>query len=134
MKVNILCDAHWESRLDKVVGGLTLSGYRTLFEARDYGVGLRTVVVVLMCRNPALGFLPRIRHIRKKATLYADVMFDLDAMRVMTDEERWDAVCTRLSQELPSIIAALEVSGFAKDEFIADFQGWLTGLRRDGTA
>src|SRR5205807_1477689 len=54
------------------------------FAPRDYGTGLHGVVVVLMCRNPALNFKRRIRFVRKDKELYMDVMLDLKQMSQAT--------------------------------------------------
>lgn len=45
MRLNILSDANWESRVDRVLDALSDFNYRSYFQERDYSTGLIGVVV-----------------------------------------------------------------------------------------
>jgi hypothetical protein len=128
MKLKILSDAHWESGLEKVSKRLSSTGYRTAFESKDYGSGLKGVVVILMCRDPVLHFKQRIRFAKKENTLYLDVMLDLEVMRAATDKARMRIVCIRLADEVPEIVQRYSFQNFDEEQFISDFKSWLNQL------
>ena len=67
MRLNLLCDAHWESRVDRGLNELSSTGYRSFFEARDYGKGLSGITVVFMCREPRLNFKQRVRRKKRRS-------------------------------------------------------------------
>jgi hypothetical protein len=128
MKLNILCDANWESRLDSVLKDLSATDYRNLFNARNYGQGLIEVVVVLMCRNPRLNFKQRIRFAKKKMALSLDIMLDLDQMQKADDNTRRRIVIDRLTDELPVVLRKYSIPDFDETRFIDDLRSWLNGI------
>ena len=95
MRFSLLCDAHQDAGLDKVLFRFSDLGLKRYFEERNYGDTLAGVTVVLMCRNPALNLKQRIRHAKKEKKLYMDIMFDLDQFRQLKNlltqslEEEW---------------------------------------------
>jgi hypothetical protein len=125
MRLNILCDVHWESRVDRTLRDLSSSGYRGLFDSRDYGQGLSGIAVVLMCRNPSLKFKRRVRFVRKEKTLHMDIMLDFDQMRKADDPLRTQMVADRLADEVPSVLRKYSFPDFDEARFVEDLKGWL---------
>ncbi|MCY2928379.1 MAG: hypothetical protein NTV86_02585 [Planctomycetota bacterium] len=129
MELDILCDVHWESGIDKVVGDFSSPNCRRMFESQDYGTGLGGIVIVLMCRNPSLAFKQRIRFVRRERRLYMDIMFDLDAFRQMGADERRRDVARQLADEVPAILRKYSIVGFDRERFVADWRGWLSRVK-----
>src|ERR1051325_5407493 len=86
MKVNVLGDYHWESRIDRVLKDLAASGYRGLFEERDYGSGLTSLIVVVICQNPELDLKKRVVYTEADHTLSLDIMLGLTEMKSVSPE------------------------------------------------
>jgi hypothetical protein len=128
MRLNILCDAHWESRADRVLHALSATGYRSLFAARDYGQGLAGITVVLMCRDPSLKFKQRVRLVKKERKLYLDIMLDFDRMREADDGTRRGIVVERLASEIPAILSKYSIADFDEQRFVGDLRQWLEGI------
>ena len=126
MRISIVCDAHWEARLDRVLSAFSSSGYKSMFASRYYGNGLHGVSIVLMCREPSLTFKQRIRFARKEKRLYMDIMLDLDAFRQMGDDERRQNVVDRLGDEVPAILRKYSIADFDCGRFVSDFRCWLS--------
>ncbi|MDB4904018.1 MAG: hypothetical protein JWQ63_3299 [Mucilaginibacter sp.] len=78
MRVFITCDANWEAKIDKVLNILSETGYKAVFERRDYGTTIDGIGIVLMCRDPSLKFKQRIRYSRKDRTIYMDIMLNFN--------------------------------------------------------
>jgi hypothetical protein len=125
MRFNLLSDAHWESRVDKVLNELSATGYRQFFEARDYGSGLCGITVVFMCREPSLNFKRRIRFSANEKKFYIDIMLDLNQMRGANNEERKRIVADRLIDELPLALQEKRISDFDQRRFVDDLNTWL---------
>ena len=125
MRLNILCDAHWESQLDKVVGRMSATRYRERFDAIDYGEGLGAITVILMCRRPELRFKRRIRFVTAERKLYIDVMFELSAMRHLDDDTRLRVVAGRLAEEIPIVLRESSIAGWEIERFESDLRAWL---------
>ena len=131
MKVVILGDFDWESRLDHVLYELSDLEFSDYFSNQDYGGDLVKLVVGLICQDSELNLRPRIRLAKKEKTLYMDVMLDLYEMRTATQEMRKRIVATRLSNEVPSILSKYKLVGFDTARFIVDLAqsiariGWL---------
>ena len=128
MKLNILSDTDWESRIDRVLDELSSTGYRGLFEARDYGKGMVGIIVVFMCRETSLNFKQRIRFVKKERTLYLDIMLDLDEMRKIDHNARKRIVVERLSNEIPLILSKRSIPDFDEAQFVSDLKTWLKDI------
>jgi hypothetical protein len=125
MHFGITCDANQESGVGEVVG--ELSGQtRKHFVPRDYGSGLLSLGVVLMCRDPALNFKPRIRFSKKDQTLYMDVMLHLPEMIPLSHQERRGVVIQKLKQEIPEILNKYDVDNCDRVRFESDLHAWFT--------
>jgi hypothetical protein len=132
MRMNLLCDAHWESKVDKVLSDLSTAGYRDLFQARDYGPGLKGITVVFMCREPSLNFKQRIRFEKSEKKLYVDIMLDLNEMRASQPDDRMKTIINKLGEEIPSILRKRSIAGFDEPRFVEDLRNWIQTLNPVG--
>lgn len=128
MKLNLLSDTDWESRIDKVLDELSATGYRRLFESHNYGAGLAGIIVVFMCRDSSLHFKRRIRFVKREKMLYIDIMLNLDQMRQIEHLERKKIVARQLADELPTILRKYSIPNFEKVRFIEDLRNWLKDI------
>ena len=128
MKLNILGDTHWESKVDQIIDALTDLDYRSYFEELDYGSGLHKVAVFLMCQNPELNLKQRIRLSKKEKILYMDVMLDLPTMKSVDMPTRKRIVAEKLIKEIPSIISKYKLPDFDTPKFIADLHAWIHSI------
>ena len=126
MRFNILSDAEWESKIRDGLKAISTSGYQRVFEERDYGTGLRGVIVVLMCRDPKLNFKQRIRFTKKEKKLYMDIMLDLNLMQHSEPAVRKKIVIQRLADEVPAILHKYAFPDFDEPRFVADLKEWLS--------
>lgn len=124
MRFSLLCDAHQDAGLDKVIFRFTDLGLRRYFEERNYGETLAGITIVLMCRNPALKFKQRIRHSKKERKLYMDIMLDLDQLRQMTQQQREQTVAASMLAELPPVLKKYKFDNFDLNAFETDFRNW----------
>jgi hypothetical protein len=123
MRLNLLGDIDWESKVDQVLASLSDSDYRSYFQERDYGAGLVGVTVVLMCQDPALNLKRRIRLSKKEKKLYMDIMLDLAEMKAAADlATRRRIVFERLLKEVPEVVSKYSISDFDAVRFIDDFR------------
>ncbi len=128
MKLNILGDTHWESKVDQLIDALTELDYRSYFEEFDYGSGLNKIAVFLMCQNPELNLKQRIRLSKKEKTLYMDIMLDLPTMKSVDMSNRKRIVAEKLIQEIPAIVSKYKLPDFDTPRFIADLQAWIHSI------
>jgi hypothetical protein len=129
MRFNLLSDADWDSKIDKVLSVLSTSGYRRFFEDKEYGDSIDGITVVFMCRNPEINFKRRIRYSKKEKKVYLDIMLDLNQFRQIGQEERQKIVAYRLLSEVPPIIAKYKFNDFNLLSFTNDLKEWLQGIK-----
>lgn len=122
MRLNILCDADWESKVDKVLDTLSDSGYRRFFEEQNYGKELEGVTIVLMCQSPLLNLKQRIRHSKKEKKLYIDIMLDLPKFKEIQQIERENIVIDKIIKEIPPIISKYKFLDFDLPKFEKDLR------------
>jgi hypothetical protein len=127
MRFNILSDADWEARIDKVLDELSDLGYRQHFEQKNYGSGMYGVTVVFMCLDKELGLKKRIKLVKSEKKLYMDIMLDLSTLKSATPEARKREVAQRLYDEVPEVLAKYKIPDFNRDAFVADFRAWIDG-------
>jgi hypothetical protein len=130
MRLNIIGDIHWESRVEQTMHELSDLGYREHFVEREYGPGLFGITVCLMCQEPELGLKRRIRLSRKESKLYLDIMLDLDAMKGARPEERLREVGGRLAAEILSVLSRYTINDFDRNRFVRDLRAWLASAIR----
>ncbi len=128
LRLNILADVHWESKIDRVLNELSSFGYRQTFESKDYGAGLKGITVLFICQDVALNLKRRIRLSKKEMKLYMDIMLDLEAMKSASPEERKREVAQRLFNEVPEILGGYKIVDFNRDAFVADLRMWIDGI------
>ena len=119
MKINVLTDSNWEAKLDYAIRPLQI---REEFEVRDYGAALRTLVIVLNCRDPQLEQRQRIRLSRREAKLSMDIMLPLDVMARSTHAERRTLIANRLCDEVARVLGKYRLKSFDAEGFLIDFK------------
>ncbi|WP_316810331.1 hypothetical protein [Pedobacter heparinus] len=122
MKLNILCDADWEAKIDAVLFALNNLGYRRFFNEKNYGCSVEGIIIVLMCQEPALNLKQRIRHSKKEKSIYLDIMLDLLLFKQIDQEERNRIVAGKIIKEVPSIIEKYKLQDFDVIEFTTDLK------------
>jgi hypothetical protein len=123
MKFGITYDANSEAGLDEVIFGLNDS-FESYFGDRFYddsGIGL---FLVLMCRDPIWNFKQRIRFVKKRNTLYIDIMLDLDVMSRANIVTRKRIVGEKILSDLPQIVAKYKFKDFDLPRFTSDLREW----------
>ena len=98
---------------------------RQHFLRREYGDGLHGLVVVLVCRDPALHFKQRVRFSKNDRTLYLDVMLDLPEMKQAGPLERKSVAARRLVEEVSAALQKRKINGFDQERFLEDLRYWL---------
>jgi hypothetical protein len=119
LKVSVLSDANWESKLDHAMRPLELRSY---FEGRDYGSGLSGIVVVLMCRDPGLPFEQRIQMVQATGCLYVDVMLPLPAFASATHAMRRQLLADALVDEVLGVLERKKPKRFDAPRFTGDLR------------
>ena len=122
MRINILCDADWEAKIDKVLDNFSNLGYRRFFEERSYGSSLEGVTIVLMCQNPKLNLKQRIKHSIKEKKIYLDIMLDLLQMKSIDQQQRNKIVADKIINEVSPIIAKYKFNDFDLVKFKEDLK------------
>lgn len=125
MKISLLGDVDWESRVDQVLDSLSDCGYRPYFEERDYGTGLAKLAVLLVCQSPNLNLKPRIRFSKTEKTIYMDILLDLHSLRAADMAARKHIVAERLVTDIPKILTKYKITNFDMTRFINDFRTWV---------
>lgn len=123
MFIRVTSDANTESGVGEIVDQISGPLERAFVE-KQYGPGLAGVVVVLMCRDPELAFVPRRRFLRKERKLYLDVMLNLVDMRHASSEFRKASVVNALLREVPAVVGHFKIESFDLSAFMNDLEGW----------
>lgn len=117
-----------DSNVETGVGEATLSmaskDFYKFIEKQDYGISLKGVCVVFMCRDPERNFKQRIKNSKKDQTLYFDIMLDYNQFVVMGNEERVSEMCKKLLEEMPPIVKKFKFPDFNLDKFMANLTSW----------
>ncbi|ATQ78264.1 hypothetical protein CR152_29965 [Massilia violaceinigra] len=130
MRLNIVSDANWESRVDLVLNWLSSTSYRQFFSDQDYGDGLCGVSVVLICRDPILKFKRRIRLSKKEKKLYMDIMLPLEGFVNAEAVSRKTMVIDSLLVEVPKIVGEYSIPAFSAERFLVDFAEVFSNLKQ----
>lgn len=126
MRLNILSDHDWESRVDRVLHRISDLGYHEFFSERDYGDEVFGISIVLVCRDPDLNFKKRVRFVKKEKKLYTDVMLSLAEMVAADMAGRARIVIDQLLHEIPETVKKYNFKQFDGDSFINDFRSWFS--------
>ena len=119
MKVNVLGDFWWESKLDHVLRVLNLRHY---FQDRNYGSDVNGVVIDLICNDPKLNQKQRIRFTKNNKTLYMDIMLKLNDFIEATHQKRRELVAENILKEVPKVLKKYNFKDFEYDKFISDLE------------
>jgi hypothetical protein len=122
MRLNILGDFDWESRVDHVLNFLNDLDYRSFFQDKSYGDGLLGVSIVVVCQDSSLNLKQRIRFAKKEKKLYVDVLIDLLEMKTATPEGRVSIIAKSLVENIPKVIIKYNFDAFDSVQFIKDFE------------
>lgn len=129
MRFNILSDADWDSKIDKVLDTFSNFGYRRLFEEKKYGDSLYGITVVFMCRNTEYNFKQRIKYSKKEKKIYLDIMLDLNQFKQIEQREKERIVAQKLISEIPPIISKYKFTDFDLPSFEADLKKLLIKIK-----
>ncbi|HRE56822.1 MAG TPA: hypothetical protein PLW09_03290 [Candidatus Kapabacteria bacterium] len=129
MRFNILSDADWDSKIDKVLDTFSDFGYRRLFEEKNYGDSLYGITVVFMCRNTEYNFKQRIKYSKKEKKIYLDIMLDLNQFKQIEQREKERIVAQKLISEIPPIISKYKFTNFDLPSFEADLKKMLIKIK-----
>jgi hypothetical protein len=129
MRFNILSDADWDSKIDKVLDTFSDFGYRRLFEEKNYGDSLYGITVVFMCRNTEYNFKQRIKYSKKEKKIYLDIMLDLNQFKQIEQREKERIVAQKLISEIPPIISKYKFTDFDLPSFEADLKKLLIKIK-----
>lgn len=117
MRVSLSADINWESKVDHAIRVVDLKSH---FEERDYGHGLSALILVLNCRDPALGHKQRIRHSKGTNTLYVDVMLNLPFFVQATHIERRNEIFKTVRLQLELVFTKRKIENFDSMQFVSD--------------
>lgn len=115
MRVSILADTNWESKIDHALKVLSL---QEAFD-RDFGSELAAITLVLNCRDPELRHKQRIRHDKSTKTLYVDVMLDLRYFVQATHTQRRAKIAEQAVVQLGAVLAKRRIVLFDVSLFLA---------------
>jgi len=118
MNLNILCDINWESKIDHAVKVVDT----TVMDVRDYGDGLKKLVVILNCRDPELNYRQRIRFSKTEGTCYIDVMLKLSDFVRSTHITRRKKIYDELLDQVSKTIRARKLPNFRIEDFLVDLR------------
>jgi hypothetical protein len=124
MKLNILCDADWEAKIDKVLHTFTDSGYRQFFEERKYGSSIEGIVIGLICLESSLNLKQRIKYVKKEKKIYIDIMLDLDQFKQLDQDQRVKIASEKIITQVPVIISKFTIEDFDQAKFRQDLTKW----------
>jgi hypothetical protein len=120
----ITADANSETGVGEASIFMTSSGFYKFIEQQNYGLSLKGLCVIFMCRAPELEFKQRIRYSKKDQKLYFDLMLDYNQFVDMSDEQRVSEMCIKLLEEMPPIVKKYKFSDFDLDKFMNNLSGW----------
>lgn len=124
MKFFVTSDADEETGLHELVYEINRQPMDDFFKDRlydDSGIGL---CIVLMGRDPIWNFKRRIRFMKKRNTLYIDVMCNWYAMVSSDRTTRKRIVGEKIVNEVPQIIAKKKFEDFDLPRFSSDLRKW----------
>ncbi|WP_437922386.1 hypothetical protein [Sphingobacterium sp. LRF_L2] len=124
----ITSDAWWESKMSKVLGALTDTGFRAYFYEQNYGTSLTKIMIDLVCLDPEYNKKQKARFSKNDKELSIDLVFDLALFMRITQEERNRIVLEKLIAEVPAIIAKYKFEDFDLPTFEKDFKKWMSKI------
>jgi len=131
MRFNIICDIHWESKVDQTLASLDKFKYFEFFSERNYGEGLVGVTVLFLCQDPELGLKRRVTLYKKEKRLYMDIILDLPTMKAANSDERQRIIIEKMMVEINQAISKYRMDNFDSAKFFSDLNdffistGWI---------
>lgn len=125
MRINILADFNWETKIDKVLDRFSEIGFRQYFAIKDYGNSIEGITIVLICQNPELKLKQRIRFSKKEKKLYIDIMLDFNKFIEINQTERKKIVTEKIMKEVPEIVSNYNFKEFNLYQFEQDLRDLL---------
>ena len=127
MECNIFGDCDHYSGLPDVLHWLSRPEQEEVF-AKDYGDGLGSIAVVLVCSQLMDGFKPRIRHAKKAKRLSMDIILNFNQFVGLTAGTRKKHVVEALLEDVPRIVTKYNFDNFNTELFVSDFKEYYSGL------
>jgi len=118
MRLNLVADTNWEAKVDHA---MKVMDVRVLSDV-DYGPGLAALVMVLICRDPELGFKQRVRHAKATNTLYVDIMLELQFFVKATHIERRRKIYEQVLSQVRQVLEKRRIKDFQSERFLDDLQ------------
>lgn len=122
MHISTLSDINWESKVDHALKALDL---HSLFEEKDYGHGLSSLVIVFNCRDPGLGHKQRVRLNNSTKTFYIDVMLDLDTFVRASQVERRQIIFDQTRIQLGEVFRRRRLKDVDTEKLLADLFAYM---------
>lgn len=117
-------DANIETGVGEATLLMTGSDFYKFIENQDYGLSLKGLCVIFMCRVPELNFKQRIKYSKKDQKLYFDLMLDYNQFVSITPEQRISEMCKKLLEEMPPIVKKYKFPDFDLDKFMDNLTSW----------
>lgn len=117
-------DANIETGVGEATLLMTGSDFYKFIENQDYGLSLKGLCVIFMCRVPELNFKQRIKYSKKDQKLYFDLMLDYNQFVSITPEQRISEMCKKLLEEMPLIVKKYKFPDFDLDKFMDNLTSW----------
>ncbi|ATQ78418.1 hypothetical protein CR152_30825 [Massilia violaceinigra] len=127
MDCTITGDCDHDSGLPDVLLWLNQPEQEEAF-AKDYGEGLASLAVILVCSKHIVDVKPRIRHSKKEKRLYMDIMLVYTEFVLLTAENKKARVLEALLEDVPRIVRKYKFADFDTELFISDFNRYFSGL------
>ena len=124
MRLIISGDINESSGLVKVITDLSGSTERRFLD-KNYGAGIASIVIILMCHEPSLVLKRRIRFTKKDKMLGFDMMLDFNEMKRLDHAARKQRVVELILADAPIILDKYSIPDFDKVRFMEDFTSWL---------
>jgi hypothetical protein len=116
LRVSVLADMNWESKIDHALKVLELT---KSFDERnhDYGASLAKLCVIFMCRDPDLAFKQRIRYQKADRIFSRDIMLSLPEVVVMSHPQRRRLLADCLLEQVPECLRRYRFAEFDYRKF-----------------
>jgi len=125
LRVSVLADMNWESKIDHALKVLELT---KSFDQRnhDYGASLAEICVIFMCRDPDLAFKQRIRFQKADRIFSIDIMLSLPEVVVMSHPQRRRLLADCLLEQVPERLRQYRFPEFDLTTFEAHWRHDIT--------
>ena len=119
MKVRVVADFNWESKLDHAMRPLDL---KSAFVSRSYGSDVQSLLIDLMCRSSYLNFRQRVRYDKANAAFSLDIMLNIEQFALASHQQRRELVAAALVKDIPAALAKRRFKHFDLPAFTHDLE------------